>query len=107
MSPRLAVVATHPIQYYAPLFRTLAARRRLELRVFYGWQGASSAAAYDAGFGRPIRWDVPLLDGYDYVFVPNDSNEPGTERFQGIDGKSLISTIQDWAPTSVLIYGWR
>lgn len=107
MSSRLAVVATHPIQYYAPLFRTLAARRRLELRVFYGWRGASHAAAYDAGFDRSIQWDIPLLEGYDYVFVPNDSDKPGTESFLGIDGKSLVPSIQEWAPTSVLIYGWR
>ena len=32
-SPRLAILASHPVQYYAPLFRELA--ERVDLQVFY------------------------------------------------------------------------
>ena len=56
---RLAFVTSHPIQYQAPLFRALAGA--VELRVFFGWDGARDDAFDDArGFGRTTAWDVPL-----------------------------------------------
>ena len=105
--PRLAVVTTHPIQYYAPLFRQLAANGLVQPRVFYGWTGAASGAALDRGFGTSFQWDVPLLDGYEHTFVPNVSRDPGTHHFGGIDGPGLISDIEDWKPDAVLVYGWN
>ena len=83
--PRLAVVTTHPVQYYAPLFRRLAERGEVDPHVFYGWEGAAGAAALDRGFGASFEWDVPLLDGYAHTFVENVSDEPGTHHFRGID----------------------
>jgi hypothetical protein len=38
---RLAVVSTHPIQYYAPLFRLLGKDPEIELKVFYTWSQSS------------------------------------------------------------------
>ncbi len=73
---RLAVVTTHPIQYYAPWFRRLASHPGLDLRVFYLWD-FGVVEREDKGFGRTIRWDVPLLDGYASEFVPNVSRRPG------------------------------
>src|SRR5262249_6811354 len=32
--------------------------------------GSATTDHYDTGFGQTIRWDVPLLDGYDYEFLP-------------------------------------
>ena len=63
MAIRLAVVMTHPVQYFAPWFRHLAARHpELELTVLYATE--PTAAQQGAGFGRPFRWDLPLTDGY-------------------------------------------
>ena len=104
---RLAVVATHPIQYYAPLFRRLTSRRNLDLHVFYGLPGSTTAAAFDPGFGQQVQWDIPLLDGYAHTFVPNESRQPGTDRFQGIVSPSLVKHLVSWSPNAVLIYGWN
>ena len=79
---RLAVVATHPIQYSAPVFRALAAAGDIDLRVFYPAHQAASSV-FDRDFGREVTWDVPLTDGYAYQFVENVSAHPGTERFDG------------------------
>lgn len=32
---KLAIIVTHPIQYYVPVFRLLA--KQCELKVFYTW----------------------------------------------------------------------
>lgn len=106
-APRLAIVASHPVQYYAPWFRVLAASRA-ELRVFYLWDGGV-VARHDPGFGREISWDLDLLSGYDHEFVPNAAARPGTDHFNGLDNPSLAGRLRLWKPDAVLVfgYGWR
>ena len=60
---RLAIVASHPVQYQAPWFRALA--RVTDLTVFFCHRQDGAGQA-DAGFGVPFEWDVPLLNGYDH-----------------------------------------
>lgn len=107
MKPRLAVVTTHPIQYYAPLFRELARAGVVEPHVFYGWSGAAGQAAHDHGFGRSVEWDVPLLDGYAHTFVTNTSADPGPHHFGGLTSPDLIASVEAWRPDAVLVFGWN
>ena len=102
---RLAIVCTHPIQYFAPVFSQLASRADLTVRVFYGWRGATEQAM-DPGFGQKISWDIPLLEGYDYEFVENVAQDPGSHHFRGIDLPDLNQTLERWKPDAILIYGW-
>lgn len=104
MPHRLAIICTHPIQYFAPAFRCLAARRDVEVKVFYGWEGP--VTSLDHGFGRSVQWDVPLLDGYEYEFIPNRAKDPGSHHFRGIVLPTLIRRINQWRPDAVLVYGW-
>ncbi|HEX9953231.1 MAG TPA: glycosyltransferase family 4 protein [Rubricoccaceae bacterium] len=104
--PRLAIVTSHPIQYNAPLFRLLAERGHLDLRVFYGWEGASGGGVYDRAFGKGFTWDVPLIDGYAHEFVSNRSSDPGTHHFGGLDSPDLVPRVQAFRPDAVLVYGW-
>jgi glycosyltransferase involved in cell wall biosynthesis len=103
---KLAIVISHPIQYYAPVFRALAGSGSIDLRVFYTWSQTAEAQLYDAGFGTTLKWDVPLLEGYDYQFVDNVANRPGPEHFRGLKNPSLLREIDVWKPDAVLVYGW-
>ncbi len=105
MSVRLAIVCTHPIQYNVPVFRELAGINGVDIRVFYGWRGATSESL-DHGFGQNITWDIPLLDGYEFEFVENTSKAPGSHHFRGIDSPSLNDRVMAWDPSSILVYGW-
>jgi hypothetical protein len=58
---RVGILVTHPIQYYAPWYRALAAE--VDLEVFFSHRQQPKGQA-DAGFGVAFEWDVPLLDGY-------------------------------------------
>lgn len=60
--PSLAIYATHPIQYYAPLYRELARDPDLRFTVFYGRLPTPSEQG--EGFGVPFAWDVDLRSGY-------------------------------------------
>jgi glycosyltransferase involved in cell wall biosynthesis len=103
MPKKLAVVTTHPIQYYAPVFKLLA--KQVNLQVFYTW-GESSMKKFDPGFGKVIEWDIPLLDGYNYKFVENISKEPSSSHFKGIINPSLISELASFKPDAILIIGY-
>jgi glycosyltransferase involved in cell wall biosynthesis len=67
---RLAYVLSHPIQYQSPLLRRLAKEPDIDLTVFY-WSDHSVKGYADEGFGGVrVKWDVPLLEGYRYEFLP-------------------------------------
>lgn len=103
---KLAIVATHPVQYNAPWFKLLQQRGKITIKVFYTWSQAEEGPKYDPDFKKVIEWDIPLLEGYNYTFVPNVANEPGSHHFKGIDNPSLNKAIVDWKPDAVLVIGW-
>jgi glycosyltransferase involved in cell wall biosynthesis len=102
---RLAVVISHPIQYYAPWFQGLAQHPGLLLRVFYLWDFGVSRQR-DRGFGQVLQWDLPLLEGYDHTFVPNVACDPGTHHLEGLDNPTLVGELLQWQPNAVLLFGY-
>lgn len=103
---KVAFVVTHPIQYYVPLFRALSFANKFELKVFYTW-GETSLQKYDPAYNKIIKWDIPLLDGYDYEFLHNTSADPGTHHFKGIINPDVLNKINEYSPDKIVIYGWN
>jgi glycosyltransferase involved in cell wall biosynthesis len=66
---RLAYFVSHPIQYQAPLLRRIAQEPDIDLTVFFS-SDLSVRGYKDSGFGVHVQWDVPLLEGYKYEFLP-------------------------------------
>ena len=71
-SLRLGIFVTHPIQYFAPLWRALAATPGLSPKVHF-FSDHSLRGGVDPGFGVTVAWDVPLLEGYPHEFVSRDA----------------------------------
>ena len=102
----LAFITTHPIQYQAPLFRSLAAHPDLELEVFFCHQ-ASAAEQADAGFGVKFDWDIPLLDGYSHRFLQNVARRPRIAGFGGLDTPEIKDIVARGRFAAVMINGWH
>ena len=102
---KLAIITTHPIQYYAPVFKLLHQRKNIEINVFYTL-GKGADKTHDPGFNKAVSWDIPLLEGYPYEWANNVSKTPGTRSFKGIVTPELISQIEKWQPDAILIFGW-
>jgi|SRR5579864_49419 len=105
MRARIAFVVSHPIQYLAPLYRRLAARDDVEVKVFFTWH-AGRRAVDDPGFSQPIEWDIPLTEGYAFEQVPNIASDPGTQKFLGLRNPALLERVMSWQPDVVHINGW-
>jgi glycosyltransferase involved in cell wall biosynthesis len=104
---KLAIVTTHPIQYNAPWFRLLNEGGKVVPKVFYTWSQLESGNKYDPGFGKAVKWDIPLLEGYQFTFVKNVSKNPGSHHRNGIINPSLNKEIEQWEPDAVLVFGWN
>ena len=105
-TPRLAVVLSHPTQYYSPWFRWLRSHAAIEFRVFYLWDfGVSNQR--DPEFGVKLAWDVDLLSGYDSEFVRNRAAHPGTAHFWGLRNPALPARLAAWRPDAVLLFGYN
>jgi glycosyltransferase involved in cell wall biosynthesis len=102
---RLAIIVSHPIQYYAPLYTRLARRDDLAIKVFFTWH-AGEAPVFDNGFKAPVAWDIPLTQGYEFERVPNIAADPGTHHFFGLRNPALIQRVEVWRPDVVHITGW-
>lgn len=101
---RLAIVASHPIQYYAPLFRVLA--MHLDLMVFYAHRATPTDQA-GAGFGVEFDWDIDLLTGYAYGFLQNVAKEPSLRHFSGCDTPEIGVRLKQGLFDAVLVLGWH
>lgn len=101
---RLAVLTSHPIQYYAPLFRELA--ERIDLHVFFAHKATSDQQG-QAGFGTGFEWDIDLTSGYDHSFLKNVSKSPDATRFSGCDTPEIGQRLEDGRFDAVLSLGWH
>jgi hypothetical protein len=64
----LAILTTHPIQYQTPLWKELAARKKIPFRVFY-MSDQGLRTQFDPGFGKTLSWNIDLLGGYESEFL--------------------------------------
>ena len=119
-SVKLAIVSTHPIQYYSPWFRHLAEQGEslseglclskgqsssFSFEVFYAHKQTAKGQA-GAGFGVEFEWDVPLLEEYPYRFLKNVSRRPSTDTFEGCDCPEIGAILKKEGFTHLLCIGW-
>lgn len=102
--PRLAVLASHPIQYYAPIFCELA--KSIDVHVFYSFRSTPELQAA-AGFDHAFEWDIDLLSGYSSSFLENVSQNPSTNSFAGCDTPEIFERLKQGSFTCVLTLGWH
>ncbi len=100
---QIGIIASHPIQYYAPLFRELA--KRVNLTVFYAHRASATEQAA-AGFGTAFEWDVDLFSGYPFEFLNNVSKNPGPSLFWGSDTPEIADKLRAGRFDAVLVIGW-
>lgn len=100
---RVLFVASHPVQYASPIFCRLASDPRVEIQVaFCTLQGAE--AGVDPDFGVPVKWDVPLLEGFPWIAMRNLSPRPRVGSFFGLINTQVWSLIRRRRFDAVVVY---
>lgn len=104
---RVAVVQTHPIQYFSPLWSAFAQSPGTTLKVFYlSTQGATEY--HDEGFGKSVRWDLSLLDGYDHEFVPNiPATAHRVGSFWSLRNAAIVRALSNFKPDVCIVLGYE
>lgn len=105
MKYRLAIIASHPIQYLSPLYKKLAAHPDIDLIVYFCCD-FGVAPRTDPGFGVPVKWDIPVLEGYKYVFLKNISPKPSPSSFFGLINPGIFPALWKRRYSAVMIFGY-
>jgi glycosyltransferase involved in cell wall biosynthesis len=106
MRPRLAIIATHPVQYFVPVFRGLATCDEWQTKVFLGCLHGVDGASFDPDFGLSFAWDCDLLGGYSHA-VLRDGPLAVLSGWRGVRAApKALQTILAWQPDAVLIFAY-
>lgn len=99
----VAHLVSHPIQYFAPLYRLLALRNELSLTVLF-YRRALNDMHFDAGFDRAIKWDSDLLSGYSSMDISaNTSLDICRSSFRAIrNGRFDVVWVHGYAHSAAL-----
>jgi glycosyltransferase involved in cell wall biosynthesis len=89
---RVLVLCSHPVQYMSPVLRRMAQHPQLQLVVGYcSLRGVK--ATYDSEFAATVKWDIPLLEGYEWTEIPNQGS--GSESFFGLCNFGVWNVIRN------------
>lgn len=101
---KLAVLVSHPIHHQVSFFREMARHPMIDATVYFCFDFGLKER-FDAYIGRNVKWDIPLLDGYQHQFLKNISPRPSF-RFFGQINPGIISELFQKKYDAVLMYGY-
>ena len=102
---KLAILNTHPVQYFSPLYMRLAQNPLINLTVYY-CSAQGSRSYYDPGFGKQYQWDRPLLEGYSSVFLKNLRRKDKVGSFFSLINIDIIKEIYKNNYDAIWLHGY-
>jgi len=99
---RLAIIASHPVQYQAPLFRRLL--EETGGCVYYGH--LPDERMQGEGFGVAFQWDLPLLEGHDHRVFAEEMAEGFRPGAAVRSFRKLLAWLKALRPEAILCTGW-
>ncbi|MCJ8210233.1 glycosyltransferase family 4 protein [Mucilaginibacter sp. RS28] len=103
---QIIFVNSHPIQYFAPLYQFLN-RNGLKVKAWYS-SDESIKGSTDKQFGVKVKWDIPLLEGYEYHFFKNYSWKPSHYNgFFGLMNLGVVRQLFNEPKSVIVVHGWH
>ena len=100
----LKILASHPVPYHVPVFRSLVTQG-LSIDVGYYHHGAAERKFRDSGFGLEFEWDVDLLSGYPHRFF-YDGPVCYSPREQFVVARRCLPWALQDTRSPLLLMGW-
>jgi len=101
---KIAFLFTHPVQYLTPLVSEMSNQKNFKIKVYYCED--TTKGYYDKEFGKVLKWDVPLLEGYKYDFLLNSKLKKvgGFFRYANF---GIVKKLRTDRPNILIIHGWN
>jgi glycosyltransferase involved in cell wall biosynthesis len=107
--PNLLVIASHPIQYNTPIFKALGESVKFNSHVLY--LTIPDKKSQSLGFKKEFLWDIPLLEGYEFIKAKSGYGKGLTNGFMGVCVRKPRNEIQrafnNTKPDVALLTGWH
>lgn len=99
-------VNSHPIQYFAPLYKFMN-EKGIKVKAWYCTDDTIKGNL-DKEFGVKVKWDIPLLEGYEYKFFKNNSWKPShSNGFFGLVNLGMIKELFSIPKSVIVVHGWH
>lgn len=99
---KVAIVVSHPIQHFCPMYASWAANCEIDLKVFFG-SNLGAVKYVDSNFLKEIKWNNLYLEDFNHEFLNSDnSNELNSE----LDSSILDIRLTEFLPDLIIVYGY-
>lgn len=103
---KLIFLLSHPIQYFSPMFQLMAKDPKFDLLVLY-CSDENVEGHIDKDFGVEVKWDIPLLEGYNHKILKNNSWKPSIfNGFFGLLNFEIFKALKNERGSFLVIHGW-
>ena len=105
MPARLAIVASHVVQYQDPFFRMLAEQPEIDLTVIY-CSKRGFEVYHDAEMATTLQWDVELMQGYKHIVLRNLARSDSQGYFRMINPGIVPALARGRYDAVIFMTGW-
>lgn len=102
MSYKIAIVISHPVQHFCPMYASWAKIEGVQLKVFFG-SNLGAVKYIDPNFKKEISWSNLYLDEFDHEFLNGDKTLQSTPE---LDAANLDERLTAFNPNLVVYYGY-
>lgn len=99
---KIALVISHPIQHFCPMYASWASIDGIDLKVFFG-SNLGAVKYIDPNFKKEIQWNNLYLDEFNHEFLNGDKilqSEPN------LDAENLNKKLDEFVPDLLIHYGY-
>ena len=102
---KLLILASHPVQYHAPVFRGISQLLdKSGHKCLVAYLSDFSIRGYvDSEFSKAFAWDEPLLEGYQYKIINQEQRKQPCSFFD-LKAPGWSKLLQQEAPDRLLVY---
>jgi len=105
MLRKIAIIATHPVQYHVPWFQALSKQVDCQVKVYYGCDPGEQQQG--VGFDVPFQWDIPMFENYQWEMLENRKQNPKLDGFFSSNVKNMGEILKRDRPDVIILTGWN
>ena len=103
---KIGVINSHPIQYFAPLYKHLNSSGQLNITCLY-CSNIGMRGEVDPDFNVKLKWDIDLLSGYNYKFMGSRASKRTPRGFWSLIVPEVWLEIRNGDYDAIWLHGYN